>query len=176
MAVFGFIAIAFVVLLRQPSPPTTAPTVVPTVPPSVVASPLSPRSAANLPTAVAQTPFSLDTVNDIEILQRTNATVRVVRGTPLRVRGWAVDAPNNAPAGGVTISIDNAVDIPATYGAERPDVAQSLGKPAYLRAGFSADIPTDTLTPGRHLLTIKIVAQDGRSYYQPPQAVEIEVV
>ncbi|MDQ2784368.1 MAG: hypothetical protein M3Y58_05135, partial [Chloroflexota bacterium] len=101
--------------------------------------------------------------------------IKIANGTAITLRGWAVDAPNGAAAGGVVVSVD-AQNYPAMYGADRPDVATTLGNPAYTKSGFTITFPADTLPLGRHTITLKILTSDGKSYYQPDQVVEIEIV
>jgi hypothetical protein len=130
-----------------------------------------------LPTATVQTRYSVDRINGVMIPANPDPSsmVQVARGTAIQVTGWAIDTARNSPAGGVIVSIDNSLNVPATYGLDRSDVATSLGSAALAKVGFSGTVPTDALTPGRHLLVVKILAADGQSYYQPPQAIPITI-
>ena len=90
--------------------------------------------------------------------------VRVPGTGPIKVSGFAVDAPAKAPAGGVDIVIDG-VPYRATYGSPRPDVAASFKRPAMGAAGYEYTIPAGALKPGPHQLQVRIIAADVKTYY-----------
>ena len=94
-----------------------------------------------------------------------NGSVRVSSADELRVSGWAVDHPSRAAAGGVDVVIDRT-PFPSTYGATRDDVAEYFQRPAYRDSGFTAGIPAGAIAKGEHALTLRVVASDGRCYYQ----------
>lgn len=87
-----------------------------------------------------------------------------------------MDTTAGKAAGGVIFAVDGATTFQASYGIDRPDVAAVLKNDTYRRSGFSATFPTSTLTPGRHTITIKIIAADLKSYYAPSQEIAIEIV
>lgn len=91
------------------------------------------------------------------------------------VSGWAVDKEANDLAGGVFVTIDGQVDICAYYGLDRPDVSDSLKNPRFRFSGYRAVLPSSILKKGFHVLSIKIVAKDGRGYYYPTQKVDFRV-
>ena len=84
-----------------------------------------------------------------------------------KVSGWAVDAPNRAPASGVDVVIDQMV-FPSIYGTHRNDVAQYFGRPNYRDTGFTTTIPANALSRGEHWLSLRVVTADGRCYFQSP--------
>jgi len=78
--------------------------------------------------------------------------------------GWAIDEPNMALASGVDIAIDQTA-YGATYGIERKDVAAHFNNQAVRNAGFRLDLPAKTLSKGPHVVTVRTIAGDGKSYY-----------
>jgi hypothetical protein len=85
-----------------------------------------------------------------------------------RVRGWAVDYSNRSAAGGVDIVVDRTL-FPSTYGGNRDDVAAQYHLPAYRQSGFAANIPAERFARGEHWLSLRVVASDGRCFYQGPE-------
>ncbi len=98
----------------------------------------------------------------------------VTRGAPFTISGWAIDAAGAAPAGRVLVTVDDHLQLWASYGGERVDVAELFGKD-YLRSGFRIEIPADRLAPGRHVARLTIVTHDLRGYYQPPEPIKIDI-
>jgi hypothetical protein len=94
-----------------------------------------------------------------------NGSVHVSSAGELRVSGWAVDHPSRSAAGGVDVAIDRT-PFPSTYGATRDDVAEYFQRPGYRDSGFTAGIPAGAIAKGEHALTLRVVASDGRCYYQ----------
>ncbi|MDQ2783983.1 MAG: hypothetical protein M3Y58_03150 [Chloroflexota bacterium] len=169
-ALFAFIVVAAV---KQQTPTS------PTAPPVAVSSPapvLPPPTIAvdALLKASGATTYSLDSLNDTSFATPPPMPIRIPNGTAITVRGWAVDVPNSAAAGGVILSVDTTNYV-ATYGVDRPDVATALGNAAYTKSGFTMIFPANTLASGRHTIAIKILTKDHTSYYQPDQKVEIEI-
>ena len=82
----------------------------------------------------------------------------------ITVSGWAVDAPARRPASAVYIDLDGHL-FPASYGAERHDVAVALQEPAYGNCGFRGQISG---APGSHKVSLRIVSADGTGYYAGP--------
>jgi hypothetical protein len=98
--------------------------------------------------------------------------LRPARGEQLFVRGWAIDAPNAAPARAVHVCIDELPSTPAVYGLERGDVAAALGAPQLAACGFTALVATAAMPAGPHALALRVVARDGRSFYEMPQRID----
>jgi hypothetical protein len=92
-------------------------------------------------------------------------SVHVSGASEVRVSGWAVDHPGKMAAAGVDVAIDRT-PFPSTYGATRDDVADYFQRPAYRESGFTAEIPAGAIAKGEHALTLRVVAADGRCYYQ----------
>jgi hypothetical protein len=56
--------------------------------------------------------------------------------------------------------------FPSTYAIHRNDVADYFRRTSYADTGFTATIPGNTLAVGEHWLSLRVVAADGRCYYQ----------
>ncbi len=98
--------------------------------------------------------------------------------TPTNVQGWAVDqaSPSNPGIAGVQLFLDGPQGQgrelgPVEYGLPRPDVAQSLGNPAWANSGFRYTFDPASTTPGSHRLYLYITATDGSQ-----ATAEVEVV
>jgi hypothetical protein len=121
-------------------------------------------------------PYSVDGIIGLErpVVDMTK-TVSLSLYSSITIYGWAVDAPAGLPARAVYLSIDDTLDLAADYGMDRPDVAQSLGSPAFRKSGFAAQILIGQVPLGKHDVRLKILAADGVSYYEPPWHLAIEV-
>jgi len=93
--------------------------------------------------------------------------VRVAPSADFKVSGWAVDHAKREAASGVDLVIDQMV-FPSTYAIHRKDVADYFRRTSYADTGFTATIPRNTLAVGEHWLSLRVVAADGRCYYQSP--------
>lgn len=89
--------------------------------------------------------------------------------------GWAVDRSAGTAAGGVFVSVGEKKDIAASYGLDRPDVADHFENGRYRFSGFSASIRTSLLDKGRNVLSLKIVTADGKGYYAPELKMILDV-
>jgi len=99
----------------------------------------------------------------------------VAKGDQLTLQGWAVDQNNAKAAGGVFITVDERLEIPALYGLERPDVADFHGNNNYRYSGFEASVPASVIGPGRHVIAIKVISADKKEYYQPVQVLTVDI-
>lgn len=97
------------------------------------------------------------------------------QGRNIIISGWAVDEKNDSPAAGAFINVDDRIDIPAFYGQARPDVGVYFKNDNYINSGFRAYIPSTLLEKGKHLLSLKIVSADGKSYYMPEQRIIVYI-
>jgi len=131
---------------------------------------------ATLNKSPSETFFFIDALNTTSLLTPPPTPIKVATGGEITLTGWAVDTTAGKAAGGVILVVDDATTFQAIYGIDRPDVAVNLKNDAYRRCGFSATFPASTLTPGRHTITIKIIAADLKSYYAPSREIAIEVV
>lgn len=87
---------------------------------------------------------------------------------PVVFDGFAFDPVAKAPAKGVDVVVDGKA-YGAAYGAERPDVARFFKAPMLVKVGFKATLPAGALTIGPHTVVLRIVAADGKSFYESPQ-------
>jgi len=93
-----------------------------------------------------------------------SVTISSVSDTELA--GWAVDGLVKKEAGGVDIVVDGKA-YKASYGADRPDVTEALKFPA-TKSGFSLVIPGNFLSRGSHTVSVRVIANDGKSYAEGP--------
>ena len=63
------------------------------------------------------------------------------------------------------IDIDGRV-FPAFYGIQRPDVSKKLNNDKYLYSGFERAIPFKIIGKGQHKLSLKVLTNDKKGYYQ----------
>jgi len=170
---FGVVIIAAVRGLPAPAAPTSAAAGNGAPTPQAAAPTIA---LATLNKSASETFFFIDALNTTSLLTPPPAPITVTAGGEITLTGWAVDTTAGKAAGGVIFAVDGTTTFQASYGIDRPDVAAVLKNDAYRRSGFSATFPTSTLTPGRHTITIKIIAADLKSYYAPSQEIAIEIV
>jgi len=101
--------------------------------------------------------------------------LKLAQGEQLFVRGWAVDEANDAPARAVHLVVDDLPSVPAVYGLERVDVAGVFGKPHFTASGFTGLLATSGLPPGPHSLGLRVIASDGRRFYETAQRIDFTV-
>lgn len=133
--------------------------------------------ASNLRRVEGETGFYVDSLNGkAPDNKRTSPVLIDAKILPaFGIGGWANDQQAQREAGGVVVTIDGKVDIPMTYGNERPDVAKFLKSSNYLRSGFTGAISTANLEPGVHTLTFKVLTADKTGYYAPKEEIKIEI-
>ncbi|MFL5297402.1 MAG: hypothetical protein ACJ798_13555 [Phenylobacterium sp.] len=88
-------------------------------------------------------------------------------GQPVVLDGFGFDPVAKTPAKGVDVVIDGKA-YGTAYGAARPDVAQYFKAPALVAVGFRTTLPAGALAPGPHRALIRVVATDGRGYFESP--------
>ncbi|MCX6631403.1 MAG: hypothetical protein NTW28_27640 [Candidatus Solibacter sp.] len=115
---------------------------------------------------------NLEKINSI-VEPSIHQPVVISAAEELTASGWAVDQSAQSEASGVEIVIDGKA-YRAKTGIERMDVANYLKVPAYSRAGFSFSAPADAFGRGKHQLSLRVIAKDGKSYFETP-AVAINV-
>jgi len=170
---FGVVMIAAVRGLPAPAAPTSAAAGNGAPTPQAAAPTIA---LATLNKSPSETFFFIDALNTTSFLTPPPLPIKVAIEGAITLTGWAVDTTAGKAAGGIILTVDDATTFQASYGIDRPDVAVALKNDAYRRSGFSATFPVSTLTPGRHTITIKIIAADLKSYYAPSQEIAIEVV
>lgn len=118
--------------------------------------------------------YAVGAVAGVRVGRREEPVVVPANREAFKVTGWAVDAPNKEPAGGVYIRVDDEL-FPAFYGRQRPEPKKPGRKLRHPFSGFEATIPTPEIGPGRHELSVVVVTENRERYYEPREAVEIEV-
>ena len=94
-------------------------------------------------------------------------SVEVSGTTTFGITGWAIDEANKTTAGGVDEVIDGT-PYSAHYGSPRTDVATHFNQPGYRDSGFELIVAPGQLTKGPHSVSIRVISNDRRSYYQGP--------
>ena len=108
--------------------------------------------------------YAIDAINEIDPGNRAHP-VLLAFGQGLTVKGWAIDISVESVAGGVIIDIDG-LTYQAFYGAERSDVSMALARPTCRYCGFKCEIPATALASGEHVLSLRILTNDQKSYYK----------
>jgi hypothetical protein len=129
-------------------------------------------------TRLEQTTWGVvDTVNGAYQPSPHKHPLPITTDQPLEVKGWAVDALTGRPARGGFLAVDDKWYFPVRFGVLRPELPVGLENVHFASSGYEAIIPAGALPPGRHVLTLRVVTQDGRSYYSPlpEQTIEIEI-
>jgi hypothetical protein len=103
--------------------------------------------------------FSIERINT----RRARSGEVITPDGELRIEGWAFDGSAKRSAGGVEVLIDG-IPQPASYGLERPQQARIPSCSACEHAGFVADFSAAGLSPGSHVLGIRVISSDGASY------------
>jgi len=119
--------------------------------------------------------YHLDTIDDKLIQSEQILMIEANKEKTLRLTGWAIDSIGKAEAGGVLISVDGQIVIPAFCGLSRPDVAKYFNNDNYTLCGFEALLDTAMIGPGQHDLSIKVIAADGKAFYQPVKFLTMEI-
>jgi hypothetical protein len=136
-----------------------------TPPPAVVAAP-SEGMSAGLPKLKELAGVSLDRIGAApDPLNRKPAVTPAGQATEFA--GFAFDPVAKAPARGVDVVVDGRA-YGSAYGAVRLDVASYFKQPGLSAVGFTFALPAGALKPGDHLVLLRVVAADGRGFYESP--------
>ena len=120
--------------------------------------------------------FFVDTVNGYSVGQADSTfIVNPRQEQTITISGWAVDQQTRKEAGGVFVTIDDNLEIPAIYGLDRKDVANHFQNKRYRFSGFSASFATSILKKKLHTVSFKIVTTDKKAYYTPNQKITLEI-
>jgi hypothetical protein len=84
-----------------------------------------------------------------------------VAGSKVVVGGWAADRNAGAPVTKVEVLLDGKVVATANLGVERPDVAKTVGRDSYTRAGWNAVLDLAGVAPGKHEVSAVAYRNDG---------------
>ena len=111
--------------------------------------------------------FTLDRIGAAaDPLNRRPATTPA--GAATRVDGFGFDPVAMAPGKGADVLVDGRA-YGTRYGAARQDVAAYFKTPGLAAVGFSTLLPAEALTPGPHTVSIRVVAADGKGFFESPQ-------
>lgn len=88
-------------------------------------------------------------------------------GTPMVLDGFGFDAVAKVPAKGIDVVIDGKA-YGTAYGHARGDVAQYFKTPALAATGWKTVLPAGTVAAGAHTLRLRVVAADGKGYFESP--------
>ena len=122
----------------------------------------------------------ISALGNIDVLTKSDgspAGSRFRLNAKVGVNGWIADPTLRTPGAGLVFIIDGKQRFDATrwYGVDRPDVVRAYGAPALSTSGFhAAPLPLHGLARGRHILTVGVVAPDGRRYYTLPTGFTFE--
>jgi hypothetical protein len=92
----------------------------------------------------------------------------VVPAGPVAINGWAADLASAEGTGvsAVRVTVDLPPDyggtpLAASYGLDRPEVAELLGDARFLASGFAATWDATTAGPGTHVLYVQVLGPCG---------------
>ena len=109
---------------------------------------------------------------DVAVDSVTTSTT-VAWNHAVTVNGWAADTTDGAPVASVQILSDGNVVATATLGLSRPDVAAAYNNPAYTNSGWTATIPSGTLTSGVHSITAIASNSSGATTTLGPKSITV---
>ncbi|MBS0334575.1 MAG: hypothetical protein JSS35_17540 [Proteobacteria bacterium] len=89
------------------------------------------------------------------------------RDRPVVFDGFGFDSVTKRPAAGVDMVVDGKA-YGTAYGAPRQDVASYFNVVGLVNVGFRTVLPAGTLSSGPHVAIVRVVATDGRGYYDSP--------
>jgi len=83
------------------------------------------------------------------------------------IRGYAFDQRATLPAAGVFFVFDDGRTIRAFYGDDRSGQVPAFHSVTLARTGFHVVVTTQMLSPGTHVLHMRVVAADLSGYSEP---------
>lgn len=146
-----------------PDPMAAAPP--PATPIAVAAAPipLPPSLSAGLPKRPEAALFSIDSIGAaVDPLNQKPAVTPA--GEPIVVRGFGLDPVTRTPGKALDIVVDGKA-YGTDYGAGRDDVAAYFKSSGLTKVGFKTTLPAGTLAAGPHQALVRVVAADGKGYY-----------
>lgn len=134
-------------------------------PPGPVAPPTDGLSAG-LPKLAGRPGLSLDRIGEApDPLNRKPAVTPA--DAALVFTGFGFDPTAKAPARGVDVVVDGKT-YGALYGQPRADVGVYFKDPGLTAVGYSLILPPRTLAKGPHSVMVRVIAADGKGYFQSP--------
>jgi len=152
-------ALLFSLSMYSCSAPPTAP-IAGEKPQTVAADGITP----SLMRSAAKPSYNLEKIGDV-VNPFEKQPVTVSGSETLTVAGWAVDAEHKGIPAGVEVVVDGKA-YRAEAGQDRADVAGHFKIPAYLKSGFTFSAPASVFGPGKHVVAIRIIASDKKSYLE----------
>lgn len=123
---------------------------------------LTPPASSGLAKRPEMAVFSLDLINGAQ--DPLNNPAKIEAGVPTTFSGFGFDPVAKTAGKALDIVIDG-VAYGTTYGAERSDVAGYYKTEAVLPSGFRVTLPAKTIKKGAHQVVVRVVAADGKSYF-----------
>lgn len=120
----------------------------------------------------SRTRYNLERINDHQ--RPYDQVIPITEDQTITVKGWAVDVLSIKPAGGVFIDIDGKM-FPTLFGRNRPDVAEFFNVPEYQYSGYLGEIPASEVGKGHHTLSLKILTNNKKAYYDTNLKVELDI-
>jgi hypothetical protein len=134
-------------------------------PPGATAAPAAGLSAG-LPRLKAYPGFSLDRIGAAaDPLNRKPAVTPA--DAPIVFTGFGFDPVAKAPGKGADVVVDGK-PYGALYGHARADVAVYFKIPGLTAVGYALTLPPGALAKGQHSVVVRVVAADGKGYFQSP--------
>jgi len=96
------------------------------------------------------------------------------KDTDVTLKGWVADVKARSLPRAVCVLIDGKM-VPSVYPLTRYDIARGLKQDYLLCSGFAAEYRTNLLSSGNHVVSLKIVREDGRFSYETPALLHLRV-
>ena len=136
-------------------------------PPAAPVPPPKDGMSAGLPKLAQVAAFTPDRIGAAQDpLNRQPASTSAAQ--PILIDGFAFDPAAKLPAKGVDVVIDGKA-YGTAYGAPRQDVSAYFKTPALEPSGFAVTLPAATLAKGPHALVLRVIAADGKGYFESPK-------
>jgi hypothetical protein len=130
-------------------------------------------ASAALPPAKGTPRLSVDKIGEV-VDPLGKPPVVIPAGGDIVMSGFAIDEPAHVLASGVDIVIDE-LPFTAHYHLDRPDVATYFKMPDYAKSGFQFTMPAKFFGKGKHTVSARVVAGDGKTYREsPPFTIDIQ--
>jgi hypothetical protein len=150
----------------KPKPRPTPPDPFARLPPEEAAALATEGLSKGLPRRPELGGFTLDHIGAApDPLNRQPAVTAGDR--PILLDGFGFDPVARTAGKGVDVVIDGKA-YPTAYGRTRQDVVRFTRTPALANVGFATQLPAGALAQGPHIVVVRVVAADGKAYYESP--------
>ncbi len=158
-------ALCLLVLAACDEPKSRGAGAAPTAPPAPAVAP-GKSSSEGLPRLSQMPGFSIDRIGGVtDPYNHQPAETEIGQG--IAFDGFGFDPVAKAPGRGVEVVVDG-VAHPTAYGHDRTDVAAYFKAPALTQVGFTVTLPPTAMEPGAHTVVVRVIAADGRGYFESP--------